>query len=685
MLFWVQMVVAAWIVQAFVPGVCGVRIDQRGNNFIVAFPDSGTNDNVNLLVITSETDVKVYVMMDGENDTEHFLSAGSSRHIYFPYQTTVFSNMVVERKAIHIVASDKVSVYGYVNQYNAMDGFLALPVKTLSNEYIAVTYYSHAGAGGHVIIAATENDTIVNVTLSTTANCNSTRMMQGDILAFRLQMRDVVRVYCDRDITGTLIKANKPVAVLSGNPLTQVPKKVDFPDNLVEMLIPTYAFGRKYALGPIAGRQCGVVYRIVAEQHGTEVFESDGTRHVLSARTFKDLDFTQADYRCITSSKPVMVVQFAKGQAADGSALEGDPFMAIMPPVERYTSSYVLDLITSSSTPGYILVPYVSVFVAKNDSSGLEFIPQSSSFRDIPGCDITTASISAGQGELTLSHRDGSVFGATVHGLITFKAYGYLAGIALDNFSGRADCDGSPCKHSGVCYESGDSYRCYCPAGFRGRLCENDEVNDCLGEPCRNGGTCQDLVGNYTCICPPRFTGERCFTGVTTDSPALSVDTTSSVIDDVTTDRQMHVTREDLTTTVHEVPVKVKVTSNSNACQCTCKNITIEEVEEKAKEIRKQLAVDPIMLSKSKRKFVSIQDTRMSAAGIGYIGGAFLTLVFGSIFLVDLSTFLSRWLASVKHKTRHHQTAERETSISRKHILHVRPEAIVIHLNKNEQ
>lgn len=249
-------------------------------------------------------------------------------------------------------------------------------------------------------------------------------------------MMDVVRVYCDRDITGTLIKATKPVAVLSGNPLTQVPKKMKFPDNLVEMLIPTYAFGKKYALGPIAGRQCGVVYRIVAEKHDTVVFESDGTRHILSARTFKDLDFTQTDYKCITSNKPVMVVQFAKGQVADGSALEGDPFMAIMPPVERYASRYVLDLITSSSTPGYILAPYVSVFVAKNDSSGLEFMPQSS-FHDIPGCDMTTASKSVEQGELTLAHRNGSVFGATVHGLITFKAYGYLAGIILDNFSGN--------------------------------------------------------------------------------------------------------------------------------------------------------------------------------------------------------------------------------------------------------
>lgn len=68
--------------------------------------------------------------------------------------------------------------------------------------------------------------------------------------------------------------------------------------------------------------------------------------------------------------------------------------------------------------------------------------------------------------------------------------------------------------------------------------------------------------------------------------------------------------------------------------------ITPEEKQEEAvtelKETKKKLAVNTTKLSSNTRKYISAQDTRTSAQGIGYIGAVFLGLVGVSVVLCDL-------------------------------------------------
>lgn len=50
------------------------------------------------------------------------------------------------------------------------------------------------------------------------------------------------------------------------------------------------------------------------------------------------------------------------------------------------------------------------------------------------------------------------------------------------------------------------NFRCVCPEGFEGDMCEIN-IDDCEDNDCENNSTCVDGINNYTCMCSPEYTG----------------------------------------------------------------------------------------------------------------------------------------------------------------------------------
>ncbi|XP_017095248.2 cubilin homolog [Drosophila bipectinata] len=88
----------------------------------------------------------------------------------------------------------------------------------------------------------------------------------------------------------------------------------------------------------------------------------------------------------------------------------------------------------------------------------------------------------------------------------------------------RKPCDEHPCLNNGTCVENGRGTTCICQPGYMGALCNSSDA--CHPSPCLNGGSCRLLPGNtYQCYCPAGFTGTLCahrriFCGATLRGPS---------------------------------------------------------------------------------------------------------------------------------------------------------------------
>jgi cytoskeletal protein RodZ len=82
--------------------------------------------------------------------------------------------------------------------------------------------------------------------------------------------------------------------------------------------------------------------------------------------------------------------------------------------------------------------------------------------------------------------------------------------------------------------------------------------------------------------------------------------------------------------------------TQSQSCECPCStvtNITISEValEEKVNRLKKELSVNKKNTSAHRRSKISVPDHRVSATSIGSMGVVILSVVLGSICLMDLT------------------------------------------------
>ncbi|XP_060072432.1 uncharacterized protein LOC132552286 [Ylistrum balloti] len=124
-------------------------------------------------------------------------------------------------------------------------------------------------------------------------------------------------------------------------------------------------------------------------------------------------------------------------------------------------------------------------------------------------------------------------------------------------------------------------------------------------------------------------------------------------------------TTEGISTTEHSMDLGNGTTdpselpSTAKTCTCLCPSISVDNspaaIDLKIQNLKRTLAINKTQLSSHMRKFISVADGRASAAGIGYVAGVFLVLVFTTIVVLDLSSLL-QYLASVwKHVRENHQ------------------------------
>ena len=400
--------------------------DSSGREFWVAFePNFAADATVRSLFLSSAQQAQVTVEIPGMAWRQDcIVNPGAITTVVLPSGAYASSDDGISEVGIHVTADQEITIYGLNSQALSTDGFTALPVDVLGNSYMAIAYTPlvDSSCGTQFAVVATADGTNVTITPSVDAGTRLAgipyvvTLARGEV--YQLQSRGEG---ADCDLSGSRITADRPVAVFSGNPITDVPVRQDAADHLVEQLVPISVWGAHFVTVPLGGRLKGDTFRVLAAEDGTNVEVNDTLVATLSRSQY--YEWVGASAQEISTSKPVTVAQYANSAIFEGPGENnGDPFMAIIPPVESSLMDYTMCTPASGFTSHYINVWAAAGTTVLLDGSA---IPDSA-FTPIGSSGYVAASKSVSAGTHTVSGN--APVGVMLYGWAWFESYGWVGG-----------------------------------------------------------------------------------------------------------------------------------------------------------------------------------------------------------------------------------------------------------------
>ncbi|MDQ1267162.1 MAG: Ig-like protein, partial [Bacteroidota bacterium] len=251
------------------------------------------------------------------------------------------------------------------------------------------------------------------------------------------------------DLTGTIIRSDKPLGVLSGHVRTAIPQftspGLDSKDHLAEMLFPTVSWGKTYFSVPFDLNGKGDYFKVTAINYGTIV-----TLRTLSGNTqilqmdnpgdFKDIKFLN-EPAVWTSNVPFQIAQFMTRIGQSGDNPFYDPSMVMLAPIEQYVQKIQF------VTPGNVLWDQyigheISLVVHEDAIFNLmfdgDYVKALSNLdaQNIPGTKYYWARLDIDPGSHLLECAKGG-FSGVIYGYGIADSYAMLLGAALSNPSKR--------------------------------------------------------------------------------------------------------------------------------------------------------------------------------------------------------------------------------------------------------
>ncbi len=336
-LFGTQMVVLSSIMATILLSASPlIAADAAGTKFWLAFEENFVPGMLSLLIL-GESGTTGMVAVAGLGFSSPFtIPASGLSTVALPAGSAVTASDGVENLGVHVLVSRPVVVYGLSLQAESSDSFLALPEPALGTAYYTVSYTPDPGLGvfeSQFAVIGTADGTQVTVTPTATIGPHPA----GGTYQIMIDTGQVYQAQSSGDLTGTSIVADHPVAVLSGNPATNVPSGSSAADHLAEQLLPTAQWGTDLFVVPSALRTAPERSRIQAALAGTTLtYSSDPACANLNAGQFCEAVFGPAVR--IQSNQPISVAHFANGGNLDDGT--GDPFLFVELAAGRFAHGY---------------------------------------------------------------------------------------------------------------------------------------------------------------------------------------------------------------------------------------------------------------------------------------------------------------------------------------------------------
>lgn len=417
---------------------------------MISCPDYETGENLDanvLLIITASNNGKINIHVPYTNTAiNQNLSTGSN---FFNISgKTLADNRAVRTKGIYIQTTVLVSVHVIrVLPYLSVFSFMALPVPSLSEKYIATCYTNHNSynEGFTYVTVTAMADANVNLTLPFEQNSSTLigferNLATGDLVTVKLGVFEVINFGLQHDLTGTLIESDSPVFVTSGACSPVVPyrgRQDNFnAQDVVATLLPVNLWQKEFITTPFMNND-GYVARIVAATENTTVHIVTKMKpiNVMLSKpgSFYDHVLNTSVPLYIYSDKPVSVVQFSN-TAVNNTAKEGNSVMFEVQPLNYYSSYYTFTVPNNVWMPQpdkavyhYIVITIVTEFESclKYDKASLPS-PIDRQFLLVGNTEYVVITLSVHAGHHTLTCSDINIgFGLISYGFTRGSGYGY--------------------------------------------------------------------------------------------------------------------------------------------------------------------------------------------------------------------------------------------------------------------
>jgi uncharacterized delta-60 repeat protein len=326
-----------------------------GTDFWFVLPASVPPEQVNSVMISSAVAATGVITSPALVQNYPFsVTPGTPTVVELPPSLHTISDAVsgeISNSTIHLTASAPVTVVPIHGRSSSLDSTVMLPIAQLGKQYRVMAWGDGLGGGSFLAVVANAPNTKVSITPAVLAADHpagvpfTVTLQTGEAYNLRGQLGV-------GDMTGSMVVADKPVAVFGGHTCAQVPDNIDFCDLAYEQLPPLSHWGSTFVMLPSPGRPSGDVIRILADEADTRVY-SNGVS-IATLMPGQTHDVLRSSATIITTSKPAAVAQFTRGCKLDevGNDCPGDPSMLTLEPTERWSTDQIALLLPNTINPG---------------------------------------------------------------------------------------------------------------------------------------------------------------------------------------------------------------------------------------------------------------------------------------------------------------------------------------------
>ncbi|XP_078672282.1 IgGFc-binding protein-like [Branchiostoma floridae x Branchiostoma belcheri] len=439
-------------------GLFEAALDNKGTEFILTFPENlqrGQNSPKLFIVCPDPLGSRVEITVPHDNNRVNRVNVrhGQVTEVELNREAVELRGSGKSDgvgRAVHVASTDGVEivVYAMFAELESSDAYLALPTDVLGTEYYTAS--SSITRNGNEEgwddmpsqfgVVGVRDGTTVTIVPSQDVEFDGRHYPAGQSFTVTLDRFETLQVQATEDLTGSKITATQPVAVLSGNLLAAClpagqsrAQQAGSGDHIVEMIPPVDTWGKEFVTVPLAEHTDGDLFRVVAARDNTQVDVTNENTKILNAGEFWEIDVPSNEYRHVTTSEPVLLVQYSKTGSADNTVT--DAFMMILPNVGEFERKY------SFSTLDLINVPnkathHVNLVTSSADKAGLlldgQRLPSDTVWHDVPGTDYAAAQLTIDRGTHTVGHMSPIVnTGLFSYGFSESESYGYPGGLRL--------------------------------------------------------------------------------------------------------------------------------------------------------------------------------------------------------------------------------------------------------------